>query len=227
MTKTNEIQNFVNKFIIPNKEQDVDSDNIWALTDINNKYWAASNKFAKLFGYNNGQALVGKNLESLNVLHKNDLAFIRQQESQVLKTRRSTRGILFVDFSEVMHIFALTINPIFYEKELIGFEKKFTPISRNNFNLHKIEHGSHSTRKTILQAKTKQEEYLLYLLILNKNQQEIAKHLGVSRSRVVQIITKLSGQLGVSGCATKLLIDQAIANGYHKLIPVELFMLIA
>ena len=220
-----EIQKFIHQVVIPNKIPDIASDNIWALKDINHKFWVTSNKYANLFGYDSYHGLVGQSLSKLDILRKKNIEFIHNQEKEVLATKRSIRGILFFDFVDSVHIFAITIDPIFFNNEIIGLDKKFTPISKHNFGLHKIGFSNH-TKGILLNAKTKQEQYLIYLLILNKNQQEIAKYLGVSRSRVVQIITKLSGCLGITGCATKLLIDQAIAEEYHKKIPVELFVLL-
>ena len=224
MSENIETHEFIHKIIIPNKILDIESDNIWALKGIDHKFWVTSNKYANLFGHTSYHGLVGKNLLQLDVLYKKNIEIIHRQEKEVLSRKRSSRGILFFDLTDTVHIFATTIDPILFNNEIIGFDKKFTPISKHNFDLHKI--GLVNQDKNIsLNAKTRQEYCLIYLLILNKNQQEIAKYLGVSRSRVVQIITKLSGNLGITGCATKLLIDQAITEGYHKKIPVELFVL--
>lgn len=219
-------QRFIDEVVIPSKQHYVTSDNFWALKDVNHHFLLTSNKYAQLSGFGSYHGLVNKTLAKNTLIPAANIKIIHEQETLVITSNLSKRTILFVEVNQVMHIFAATISPIFYAGEVVAIDKKLTPVSQHNFDLHKLEQINRVTHNKLILAKTKQEEYVIYLLILNKTQQEISKFLNVSRSRVVQIIAKLSNQLGISGCSTKLLIDQAIAYGYHRLIPPELFVLI-
>lgn len=70
---------------------------------------------------------------------------------------------------------------------------------------------------------TEIEETILFLLISNYSQQEIAQLLKYSRKKVVKIIAEsLCSKFELPVLSTKLLINKAIAKGYSMIIPTKL-----
>lgn len=213
--------------LIPSKLHLVYStESIWTLKDIQHTHILFSLGYMKLLGHTSKADIIGKRLDEITDLNKHTIKFVHQQEQMVIKTKKSSRNTMYLETSEFVYVYAVTTIPIFYQKNLIALDKKFTLISQYDFNQTGSDKAlSNNENNPKLIIDTEQEKYVLSLLILNKTQHEIAAYLTLSRSRIVQIISKLCAQFGIEGCSTTLLVNKAIEANFQRMIPPELFML--
>ncbi len=220
------VLSFIVNNLIPTKLHHVYSkQSIWALKDVNHRHLLMSLQYASLVGCSNKDSLIGISLEKFTNLKIKDITFIHHKEKEILDSKKPLRNVVYAESEEFVSVYVVTIMPIFFENNVIALDEKYSLISQFDFNQVNLGRNLQTHENKPLQIKSEQEKYVLSLLILHKTQHEIASLLSLSRSRIVQIISKLCNQFGIEGCSTSLLIHKALKANFHRIIPPELFLL--
>jgi len=184
------------------------------------KNYADSELAARVFGasYND------KTRESI---HKT-IKIIYEIQQLVFKSQKVVNFIDLLPYNNRFKAYLEIYIPLYhYNGEMIAIQSFSVPskfFSHQDYLQQLTANDFH--HKYMDQAKevlTRREHEIMFLLANAISQEQIAQILGVSRSTIATIITKLSAKFGIPGSSTKLLGQIAIQHGYHQDIPPSLY----
>jgi predicted XRE-type DNA-binding protein len=219
---------FLNEVLIPAKMSNVSSKEPWILKDAKHKNLLISDSFAVQLGYDNHTQLMNSSMADLAKTNQNSLNHLMHQELRAIKEKKVIHCILAFEQNTTTVAIIASIIPIFFQNEVVALEIPSKFLNQSQFNLELfLSINSVQTNSTPKSSFTKNriEEHIIYLMMLKKTQEQIAKLLNVSRSRVSQRIAMMCHRASIPGYSAKLLIERAFLANYHKRIPLELFFI--
>jgi hypothetical protein len=225
--KLEQVNNFINNVIIPVKSCNINANVPWSLRSIDHKFLLASDYFAKIIGLNSYKDMLGKDLSILPFANQSNMNELYEQERDVIKTKSIKKKINLLKIKDDILIRVVTMMPILFNNEVVALDIPAIFVTKQHFDLelfYKIENLPTSTNQIEFNLSSI-EKKIVYLLLLEKTQNEISEILNLSRSRITQIITILCEQNELPGSSSRLLKEFFITNNYHKKIPPEFFMI--
>ena len=227
-------QQFIQTIIIPSVQGFLDKDLLSVMLDLDGHIIIATNRYARIWGYDSYQELVGKNTidlyqgpQDLELIKK--LNYIRQQ---VIREEKVCTYLSFIIHPDGL---AMTLNyhyPIFNPNgEVIATRNVSKQVSVFNHSIelthffkpkNRMAEPAASIDKKRIKL-TKREKEILYLLTMGLSQLDAANYLGITRGTLAKILTeKICTQFEIEGTNTKLLVKKVIACKYFAHIPKSL-----
>lgn len=226
-------EQFLKDIVIPSRINQIDVEYFWALRDRKHNFVLSSNSYARKFIDGDHQDILGKNLDHLtNSIGKTCVETTKEQDKKIINNPLSNTSELNIyKVKDTVEVELTTRTAIVWNNECIAVDVIINPLTQEFFDLDtylkskSINIDATALVKPITKIKlSKREETILYLLILRKTQSEVADLLGVSRSRVSQLVAGICEKFGLYSNSARVLVDYAIANNYHDNIPVEFFV---
>lgn len=225
-------EKFLKDIVIPSRIHQIDVEYFWALRDRKHNFVLSSNSYAHKFIDGDHQDILGKNLDHLvSSVGESCVAITKEQDNKIINNPlTNTSELNIYKVKDVVEVELTTRTAIVFNNECIAVDVIINPLTQNCFDLDNylksksIKIDSSAVAKQAKIKLHKREETILYLLILRKTQSEVADLLGVSRSRVSQLVAGICEKFGLYSNSARVLVDYAIANNYQERIPVEFFI---
>lgn len=197
-----------------------------SLQDTNGSFLYVSNKIATEFGHSNGVALENKHYSDLYLLSQEDLNLLNNLQIML----DNGESVCFSIYNSFNNKFYLQTNTLL-ENDLNNIkyiQSIYTPIHRQvAHQLYRINYLNNMTPNKLNfvirkhSEISKLQEMIIFLLLTDKSQHEIANILGYSRSNVAKNISLMCCKFGVES-KEKALIRYCLKNGYDSFIPQKL-----
>ena len=232
-------EDFLNSIVIPSAYGSLNKKVINAIYGLNNKLIFATNFYAKMLGFDSYTKIVGKNHYEI------DGEFHLPQHAKLIPTANHLRNKVielesiigyaeFVQYNDKFHVNTVTNYPIFYpDGSVIAVGKIARPLQmflNPKIYLDLIEDidcddddDEVFLEHSLMENLTQRQEEVLYLLMLNFSQKQIAKILKINRGSVSSHITLLCEKFKINGQSTPLLVQRAHKMGFLNHVPASLF----
>lgn len=195
--------------------------------DIDGKLLYVSNKLANELGMSYVETSINMHFSALHSLsNQNDIDIIAASHENVMRGETSMLTIYNSHINMFYSVISISIYDINYN--VIAAQSIYAPILAQvarqiyctNYlsNVITYNSGKFTFNSSNLSAL---QESIIFLLISGKNQKEIAKILGCSRSNVAKHIVILCRIFSIES-REKCLIDECLKNGYDKFIPKQI-----
>ncbi len=205
--------------------------------DINSIHLAANLEAVKLFGFKKESQLIGINDANLNCDAAKYADLFRQQDLEVIKTKRSMQKLDILRYVDSKLQFRLGTKSPLYNKEndIIGVSYNSQQITsfllKKISSLFRIMHNEHSNTFECSSFILKEnidsnnilsptENSILFFLVRGKNARETAHILKKNKHTVESHISNIKIKLG---CSKKSeIFDKATELGWYNVIPLHL-----
>lgn len=243
-----QIQEYFEDIIKPSFSPLINCNVISCIWDANGTMVIATNKYAKMFGFNDWEELIGRNarintLETLPLLANVSNTDIQSQGLDVLRQVIAIResvidkripisAILIHPFAKVFnHTLIIHQSPIFHPcGETIGVEltlNEFDVFGINDY-LDGFDSKSLGTPSSITNSDnlpiplTQRQHEIIFLIALGLSQRESGQILKISRSTIAKTLIEISDKFEIYSSDTSKLIAKARKLNIHKQIPSSL-----
>ena len=222
------VDEFLDKIVIPAKRFNIHSQDPWSLKDTKHNFLLTSDVFATQLGFSDHTKLINYSMMDLDFSNQESLQHLIFNELQAIAEKKVTHTLSVFELKNTLTASISSIIPIFFKNEVVALEIPSKFLNQTQFNLElflSINSIPANPNPEKIFTKNKIEEHIIYLMMLKKTQQQIAKLLHVSRSRISQRIAIICERAKIPGYSAKLMIEHAFAANYHKRIPLELFFI--
>lgn len=212
------------------------SDTNLCLTGIDNRFLAASDRIAKLCGFANAEAMIGKTNHDILCEAGACAKEFEQQNHDVLSACQTKRYFAIVKYADGRDYLFITEKSLVFgpECEVIGVNSYCQEITNQSL----VQFASKLTQfdskysgyrhKGVYQVVddfmfdrlSQREQECLFLLIRGKSSREIGEILQISRRTAETHINNIKNKLGISHKSD--IIEFAIENGFLMSIPQKL-----
>lgn len=244
---SDDIREYFDSIINPSFAPLINCNVIACIWDIDGTMKIATNKYARIFGFNSWEAMIGRNaktdtLISLPVIAKAKTEMqsqgidVLQQvitiRDKVIQNKIPISAILIHPFAKVFnHTLIIHQSPIFHPNgETIGVEltlNEFDVFGINDyldgFNDKSLDVPSSITDTEALQIRlTSRQHEIIFLIALGLSQREAAQILNISRSTIAKTLIEIADKFEIYSSDTSKLITKARKLNIHKQIPSSL-----
>ena len=224
-------ETYLDNIVIPYYKNIQSINSCWAVRNNTHRFLSCSYLFAQQLGMPIEQ-IIGTSLDQIECWDKQFINLEQTLDSKVLQNTDETyNNVNAMKFNDGTEIPTITIrSPIKYASKVVAIETRYLTIAQNlSFaNYKKNSSGllcgskNHNHNNSEI---SERERLIIYLLILRRTQNEIAKLLDVSRARIAQLIGNICEKFNIPGVSAKLLVDYAISHDFHHKMPLELVTL--
>lgn len=232
-------EEFLTSVVMPSFYGSLNKEFIAAIYGLNNKLILATNYYSRMLGFNSYIEIQGKSHHEIDKLHSlpqharliNATNGIRDK---VIEMENIITYAEFIQYDDKFHANAVTHYPMFYtDGSVVAVGKVARPLKlflNPSTYLDISEDISGVDTEVSIPADlaitgflTQRQEEVLFLLMQNFSQKQIAKILEINRGSVSSHITLLCEKFGINGQSTPLLIQRAYKLGFLNKIPASLF----